>query len=150
MGLEVKKVKMSAADTKWSGGCMYGAVRYEATGEPVGLVYCHCESCRRHSGAPVSALAGFKVDDVKFTKGERSLYASSEGVRRGFCGACGTTMTWEGDGEELGMLVEIHLGTLDDHGALTPKSHIHYRERVSWFDTKDSLPRYAVWEDESG
>ena len=140
---------MGGTDSKWSGGCMCGAVRYEATGEPVGLAYCHCESCRRHSGAPVSALAGFKIDDIKFTKGERSLYASSEGVERGFCGACGTTLTWEGDGEELGMLVEIHLGTLDDPDGLAPKSHIHYRERVSWFDTTDSLPRYAEWEDES-
>jgi hypothetical protein len=31
---------------------MCGAVRYEAVGDPTAVAHCHCESCRRHSGAP--------------------------------------------------------------------------------------------------
>ena len=129
---------------------MCGAVRYEAVGEPNGVIYCHCESCRRHTGAPVSTLAGFTRDNVRFTQGERKLYASSEGVGRGFCVECGTTLTWEGDGEELGLLVEIHMGTLDDPNALTPTCHVHHDERISWFDTAGTLPRYHEWEVEEG
>ena len=135
---------------KFEGGCMCGSVRYEAIGDPVGVIYCHCESCRRHTGAPVSTLAGFKRDDVRFTKGERKRYVSSEGVERSFCGDCGTTLTWEGDGEELGLLIEIHMGTLDDPSALTPTCHVHHDERIPWFDTAGMLPRYHVWEEEEG
>jgi hypothetical protein len=140
------------ADTtrKFCGGCMCGAVRYEAAGEPIGVIYCHCESCRRHTGAPVSTLAGFPRDRVRFTQGERKLYTSSEGVGRGFCGDCGSTLSWEGDGEELGLLIEIHMGTLDDPNALTPKCHVHHGERISWFDTAGTLPRYYEWEVEEG
>ncbi len=36
-----------------TGGCMCGAVRYEAIGELLGVGHCHCASCRRHTGAPV-------------------------------------------------------------------------------------------------
>ena len=129
---------------------MCGAVRYEATGEPIGVIYCHCQSCRRHTGAPVSTLVGFPRDSVRFTGSERKLYASSEGVGRGFCPDCGTTLTWEGDGEELGMLVEIHMGTLDDPSALAPKCHVHHDERVAWFDTAGQLPRFHEWEVEEG
>ena len=43
---------------------MCGAVRYEASGDPISVIFCHCESCRRHTGAPVVALAGFEVSDV--------------------------------------------------------------------------------------
>ena len=141
---------MSDTTGQLSGGCMCGAVRYQATGEPSGVIYCHCESCRRHTGAPVSTLVGFPRDNVKFTKGERKLYASSKGVGRGFCADCGTTLTWEGDGEELGLLVEIHMGTLDDPNVHAPKCHVHHDERVSWFDAAGTLPRYHEWEVEEG
>ena len=81
---------------------------------------------------------------------ERKLYASSEGVGRGFCGDCGTTLTWEGDGEELGLLVEIHMGTLDDPNVHAPKCHVHHDERIAWFDAAGSLPRYHEWEVDEG
>jgi len=43
---------------KVTGGCMCGAVRYEAIGEPMTVAYCHCSSCRRHTGAPVGPENG--------------------------------------------------------------------------------------------
>ena len=127
---------------------MCGAVRYETMGPPTEVLYCHCESCRRHTGAPVSMFAGFRKNDVRFTKGERKLYASSKGVDRGFCADCGTTLTWEGDGGELGQLIEIHMGTLDDPSTLKPSYHIHHDERISWFDVAGKLPRYHEWEED--
>ena len=138
---------MGETSRGFSGGCMCGAVRYEAVGEPTGVIYCHCESCRRHTGAPVSTLAGFRRDQVRFTRGERKLYSSSAGVERGFCANCGTTLTWEGDGDELGPLVEIHIGTLDDPNAFTPQCHVHHDEKLSWFDVADDLPRYHEWDE---
>ena len=63
---------------------------------------------------------------------------------------CGTTLTWEGDGEELGLLVEIHMGTLDDPNVHAPKCHVHHDERISGFDAAGSLPRYHEWEVDEG
>ena len=45
---------MSEATDNANGGCMCGAVRYEASGERFSVTHCHCLSCRRHTGAPVS------------------------------------------------------------------------------------------------
>ncbi|MBT5434558.1 MAG: hypothetical protein HOI34_13175 [Rhodospirillaceae bacterium] len=42
-----------------NGGCMCGAVRYAVDGAPMSSIFCHCMSCRRHTGAPVVALAGY-------------------------------------------------------------------------------------------
>lgn len=130
-----------------SGGCMCGAVRYEATGEPISVIHCHCLSCRRHTGAPVVTLVGWKKDQVRFTAGARGLHESSPGVGRGFCSQCGTPLTWEGDGGELGPLIEIHIGTLDDPRKFTPESHVHHDERIPWFDVADDLPRYHEWDE---
>jgi hypothetical protein len=44
------------------GGCLCGAVRFVATGEPLNVAWCHCESCRKHSGAPVSVFVAFPHD----------------------------------------------------------------------------------------
>ncbi len=104
-----------------AGGCMCGSVRYEAIGEPLEVGYCHCHSCRRHTGAPVVALVFFEADKVRFTRRERSIYNSSPGVKRGFCDQCGTSLTWEG---KYGgrAVINIHISTFDDPDAHVPGS----------------------------
>lgn len=129
--------------SKLTGGCLCGAVRYETSGEPFMVNYCHCESCRKHNGAPVVVLAGFKADQVSFSGENLRHYESSPGANRAFCNKCGTPLTWEGDGEALGMICEIHVSTFDDPNALVPTAHAFEPERVSWFDVADNLPRYS-------
>ena len=127
-----------------TGGCLCGAVRYEVSGEPIWVGHCHCESCRRHTGAPVVTFVCFKTDQVAFTKGERQIYNSSPGVGRAFCGRCGTPLSWEGQSNlpERGMILEVHISTLDDPSAFIPTNHLFYNERIAWFDVADDLPRY--------
>ena len=38
------------SETVYSGGCLCGAVRYEAQGEPLYAGHCYCEDCRKASG----------------------------------------------------------------------------------------------------
>lgn len=121
---------------KTTGGCMCGAVRYEAMGKPLYVGHCHCNSCRRHTGAPVVTVAVFPADKVRFSQSDRSIFNSSPGVGRGFCKQCGTPLTWEGNDN-----ISLHISTLDDPNILTPERHWYYEERISWFDTADELPR---------
>ena len=125
-----------------TGGCMCGAVRYETSGEPFSVAHCHCHSCRKHTGAPVVTLAGYTKKQVTFFGDERRFYESSPGALRAYCEKCGTPLTWEGDGGDLGPIVELHLSTFDDPEALVPSAHAFYPERISWFDIADDLPRY--------
>lgn len=74
---------------------MCGSVRYDAIGKPLSIGYCHCNSCRHHTGAPVVTYIVFEVDKVRFTQSNRTIYNSSPGVGRGFCDKCGTPLTWE-------------------------------------------------------
>jgi len=59
------------------GGCLCGALRFTAEGAPKWTSYCHCASCRRHTGAPVSAYAGFEREKVRFTQGALARFSSS-------------------------------------------------------------------------
>jgi len=131
-----------------TGGCLCGAVRFETTGAPLSTLYCHCTSCRKHTGAAAVSLVGYRRDQVRWSKGQPKVFASSPGVGRAFCGDCGTPLTWEGDGDAQGPLVEFLVGVMDHPERFAPAYHIHYGERLPWFETTDPLPRHTVWEDE--
>jgi len=136
-------------DAKMTGGCMCGSVRYETTGDFFEVGHCHCQSCRKHNGAAVVTLAGFKVDQVRFSGDTLKVYESSPGVGRAFCGNCGTPLTWEADDGDLGPIVEIHISTFDNPDILVPTSHSFYGERLPWLDIADNLPRYEGLADAS-
>ncbi len=131
------------------GGCMCGAVRYEAIGDNHGVTHCHCHSCRKHNGGPVVTLAGYKNEQVSFSGDQRKIYESSPGVGRAFCGNCGTPLTWEGESGDLGYFFEFHLSTFDEPEKLIPTSHAFEPERISWFDIADDLPRYEGFSEDS-
>ncbi|MDZ4741765.1 MAG: GFA family protein [Alphaproteobacteria bacterium] len=113
-----------------SGGCLCGAIRFEAKGAPKWTAYCHCHSCRKHTGAPVLAFGGFERVNVRFTSGQLATYASSPGVKRGFCGTCGSTMTYEG--ERWASEVHFHVGALDRPQDFSPQGHAFPAERLPW------------------
>ena len=140
---------MAELADKLTGGCLCGAVRYETAGRSFKVLNCHCTSCRKHNGAPMATLAGFKAEQVTFSGEARKVYASSPGVGRAFCGTCGTPLTWEGDDSDRGPVFEFHISTFDTPEALKPSLHSFYAERIAWFDVADDLPRYEGLSEQS-
>ena len=117
-------------NTIHQGGCLCGAARFQVTGPAKWTAYCHCESCRRQTGAPVSAYAGFERDQVSFIQGQPSLYASTPGVARGFCGTCGSTLTYEG--ERWSTEVHFHVGAFDRPEDFAPEGDAFPEEKLAW------------------
>jgi hypothetical protein len=113
-----------------TGGCLCGAVRFEVCGPAKWTAYCHCQSCRKHTGAPVSAFAGFERSQVSFTKGQLATFASSPGVKRGFCAVCGSTLTYEGDRWPSEM--HFHVGAFDMPQDFPPEGYAFAEERLPW------------------
>ena len=124
-----------------SGRCLCGAVRFTAEGNPKWVAHCHCESCRRNTGSAVATFVGYRRDRVHYTRGERAIYESSPGVRRGFCAACGTPLSYEAD--RFGDEIHLYLCTLDNPNDFPAQAHVHFREHLPWFEVHDALPRYA-------
>lgn len=124
-----------------SGQCLCGQVRFSFTEPPVWCGYCHCESCRRSTGAVVATFVG--VDSERFERtGPVTSYASSPGVIRDFCSVCGTPLSYRAarfPGE-----VHLYLSTLDEPDRFEPQFHVFFAEKIAWFDTGDSLPRHTA------
>jgi hypothetical protein len=119
------------------GTCHCGAVEIKAEGPPLDMGYCHCDQCRRYSGAPIAGFSLWKAEGVKVTKGADSLahYQSSEISDRRFCTKCGTHV----------MIDHPKLGLIDVRGALPatvtfkPTVHLNYEETI--LRIKDGLPK---------
>ena len=128
------------SETMLTGRCLCGAVRYRAGALLYPPTLCHCESCRRASGANAVAWLTVRVDTFKYTAATPSSYASSPGVLREFCKRCGTPLTYRSTkrAEE----VDIGLATLDPPGTLAPVDHIWMEDALPWDRPTDGLPQY--------
>jgi hypothetical protein len=122
------------------GRCLCGAVTYRFDGAPHWSAYCHCESCRRNCSAPVAAFFGVGRGDFRWTGATPALFESSPGVRRLFCGRCGTPMAY--DAERDTRSIHLYAASLDDPAAFRPTAHVFAAERLPWFDVADDLPRH--------
>ena len=88
------------------GGCLCGAVRYEARGEPVLVGLCHCGDCRRESGSLGLYWADWPPEAVRV----EGVVATFGG--RSFCPNCGARVVHLGPHE-----TSLLLGTLDQGAA---------------------------------
>jgi hypothetical protein len=124
-----------------TGGCLCGAVRYEAGGPPFHGVICHCSMCRRAAGAPAMAWYSVMRAVFRFTGGEPAAWRSSGHATRRFCPRCGTQLTFESDLHPAE--IDISTGSLDDPERVPPTAHVHDGTRLSWLHLNDGLPRHS-------
>ena len=122
------------------GGCLCGAVRYRVTGEPMGSMVCHCQTCRRVSGAPVVAWVTFPTAQFQLLRGQPSEFHSSAPVRRTYCAACGTPLAYEhADGAGF---VDITTCSLDNPNLFPPTHHSWLSHDLAWVRFGDGLPTF--------
>jgi hypothetical protein len=127
---------MSDRPEQFEGGCLCGAVRFVASGRPKGVYWCHCDSCRKHSGAPVSVFVAFERAAYTVTKGEITKFDSTPGrTTRGFCAKCGSTLTCEV--VSLPTETHFHVGAFDEAARLQPTRHVFPNERLPWLHMTD-------------
>ena len=130
----------------YSGGCFCGAVRVEASGAPVGMGYCHCESCRQWSASPVNAFTLWSPDAVRITQGAEHVghYQKTENTDRQFCKKCGGHIL--SHHPKLG-LTDVFAATLPGL-KFEPGVHVNYSETV--LPMRDGLPKLKDFPSELG
>jgi hypothetical protein len=125
-----------------TGGCLCGAVRYEARGPMTAVTYCHCSMCRRWHGH-VGAYCAVDREQFQLTE-TRGLrwYASSPGVRRGFCGECGSSVLFD---EATLPKMALCAGTLETPTGIREKAHIYVASKGDYYDIPEGLLKYDTF-----
>ena len=122
-----------------AGSCLCGKIRFNITSAPTTVCICHCSICRRSVGAAGVAWASFAHDSLEID-GEVSWHRSSSHARRGFCGACGTSLFFATDRHRSE--IEVTVASLADADKVAPRYHSWAPSKLAWQHIGDGLPRY--------
>lgn len=111
-----------------SGGCQCGAIRFHAgkLGRPS---ICHCRMCQKAFGNLFAAFVTADQAHLTWTRGQPMLFRSSKKVHRGFCGRCGTPLSYHHQGG-----VELAIGAFDHPELLEPQVQVNHSKRLPWID----------------
>ncbi len=123
------------------GRCHCGAIQFDAPENAVFRTICHCEDCRRQSGAPFLAWAMFPREAVA-VRGEPRVYASSATGRRSFCGECGAGLFFSNAALEAMGMMQVRIAALDHPEAAPPIAQVQTAERIGWIDEIAELPAF--------
>jgi hypothetical protein len=132
--------------TAYKGRCFCGAVEIEAEGAPEAMGYCHCNSCRSWSAAPVNAFTLWQQNNVRVTRGAEFVghFKKTALSDRQFCTRCGGHLMT--DHPPLG-LVDVYAATIPEL-KFSPGVHVNYAETVR--PMKDGLPKLKDFPAELG
>jgi hypothetical protein len=121
------------SDAIWTGGCLCGAVRYEARGEPMFMGYCFCTDCRKASGSgfvPFMVVASGAVQITGAVLVHTLRHADGREAVRNACAVCGGLVYGGEVGKSDGHT--IYAGSLDDPSLFKPSMAIFTRDKPDW------------------
>lgn len=102
--------------------------------------YCHCEDCRKASGAPAAAWTFFKSSaTLEWLCGTPNVvhFASRE---RSFCGDCGSPLRFYDP--EIPDFFELNTCTFDDPAPHAPTDQCWTHDEIPWAAKLAGLPRF--------
>ena len=124
---------MSKSGKVHTGGCLCGAVRYAAEGEPRYTGHCYCADCRKASGSGFMPFMAFAASAVRLS-GEMRQYVSKSArgrdAVRNSCPVCGGLVFGGKAGKDD--TINIYADSLDDPSSFHPKIAIFTRGRPDW------------------
>jgi hypothetical protein len=131
---------MTQPVTRHTGGCLCGALRYEAEGEPLYAGYCFCTDCRKASGSgfiPFLGLAAAGVRLIGPVQSHTSTGAHGGPATRNMCPTCGGLVF----GGEVGVSdsYTVYAGSLDDPSVFKPTVAIFNARRPAWAPLPEGL-----------
>lgn len=125
------------------GSCLCGAVQFEVDEFSGPFEICHCNRCRKTTGATGMPAIGVKKSDFRFVAGDELVksYAApiltrAPAYESYFCGVCGSPVPAPEPNEEF---LEIPAGLLDDDPEIKPDKHIFVELVPAWDAITDRL-----------
>jgi len=136
---------MSHDGKRYTGGCLCGALRYEAAGPPLYAGHCYCTDCQKASGSGFIPFMGFAGSAVRISGESRQFRSKADNggdAVRNFCPVCGSLVFGGGAGKDE--TLNIYAGSLDDPSCFRPKVAIFARSRPPWAAIPPDLRVYET------
>jgi len=118
-------------ETRITGGCQCGAVRYALRSVPAKPCICHCRMCQKAMGNLFGAFAGVRHADFEVTRGALSSFQTSDLAERLFCQRCGTPLAYDCVDRSR---ISVTIGSLDEPERMRPLAQYGAEGRLPWLD----------------
>jgi hypothetical protein len=116
-----------------TGGCLCGALRYEARGAPQFAGHCYCSDCRKASGSGFIPFMMYPAAQLAIT-GESRVHETDLGggrvAHRNSCSVCHSLVFGGVRGESEWHT--IYAGTLDEPQHFVPTMAIYTQGKPDW------------------
>lgn len=126
----------------YTGGCQCGAVRFRVEGALGDASVCHCRMCQKAAGNFYLPLVAVGEAKLAWSRGAPAKFQSSSHSWRGFCGACGTPLTFEApDG------IALTIAAFDKPEEIAPAIQWGVEAKLPYIDDVPGLPAKATLDD---
>jgi hypothetical protein len=123
------------------GGCLCGAVTFEARLPFAKFVTCYCSRCRKASGSAYAANAYVLPEAFRWISGENVVVrydlTQARSFATSFCGKCGSPLPHH---TRSGREIVIPAGWVDDDPGVKPSAIAHWDSRAPWVSAANDLP----------
>lgn len=133
----------------FKGGCLCGAIAYEVSSDPINMWNCHCDDCRRATGASFATNVFVKLEDLTITKGTPSTYEhpadSGNIMTKEFCSNCGSQLFNSSSARPAIKVVRV--GSIDDASFAKPWANCYSSRALPGTHLADELDTFEVMPD---
>ena len=115
-----------------SGSCYCNAVQFKLNCEPKAVVNCHCNFCRKHSGAAFSTFVVVPETALEIIAGQDSIvrFSFKADAHKHFCKHCGSPV-FNQNARYPGLRM-IYLGVISEPRDFSPVANIYCESQLPW------------------
>ncbi|MEE8443825.1 MAG: GFA family protein [Alphaproteobacteria bacterium] len=130
--------------TGFTGGCLCGAIRFRVGGEALRIANCHCDDCRKATGASFATNVFINEADLTILQGTPKSFDhqadSGATMTKQFCGNCGTQLF--GRGSRSAGVLHVKVGAIDDAGFVRPAIDVFVSRKLPFIRLSDETEHF--------
>ena len=127
----------------FTGSCLCRTVTYKSKTAALRIFNCHCEDCRKCSGAPYLTNIFVKEATLDIQGNLKSYIHQSESgnkITKKFCEKCGCQMFSFNEGRPG--LVRIHAGTVNELEMVEPQGDVWVSKKIPSIKMDETLVQF--------
>lgn len=115
-----------------TGSCYCNAVQFRVNEAPRSVVNCHCNFCRKHSGAAFNTYVAVPETAMEIISGIDSLatFQFEENMQKHFCKQCGSPI-FNRNALYPGLCI-LYLGVIAASSSFVPTANIYCESQLPW------------------
>lgn len=124
---------------KLAGSCLCGSVKYTINGGVKAVANCHCNTCKKLTGAGFATIAIVAEESFQLIEGEKDLgsYQVSEKAKKHFCHKCGTPIF--NLHKKFSGNCMVYAGSLDEPSSVAPAINIFCESMLPWVKKMEDM-----------